>query len=281
MTPATTCGTCGVLLPPDAAEQGVLTCPKCIQAKRQVAPTVTGSPATPPAPPINDPYQQFTVFDEQTEWIYDGEELTSGTRYQELPVDANKVAVPRKVIYLQGILLSLVAISCFSLGMLVGQQNSALSSRSGPSRPCLIQGLVSYTSNSGQQMPDDRAVIIAIPETLKLDEKLNHRELGVTEHPPDTNRHPDVLLLRTSGGNHAWSNARGEYRIQLAQTGDYFFLFLSRHRARPENFVHDRKQLAQIGRYFESAIDLLGNKSYHWERVTIEKNRTFDTDFSP
>ncbi|MCH2397789.1 MAG: hypothetical protein MK364_01665, partial [Pirellulales bacterium] len=233
MTPATTCGTCGVLLPPDAAEQGVLTCPKCIQAKRQVAPTVTGSPATPPAPPINDPYQQFTVFDEQTEWIYDGEELTSGTRYQELPVDANKVAVPRKVIYLQGILLSLVAISCFSLGMLVGQQNSALPSRSASSQPCLIQGLVSYTSNSGQRMPDDRAVIIAIPETLKLDEKLNHRELGVTEHPPDANRHPDVLLLRSSGGNHTWSNARGEYRIQLRQTGDYFFLFLSRHHPRP------------------------------------------------
>ena len=244
-------------------------------------PTVTGSPATPPAPPINDPYQQFTVFDEQTEWIYDGEELTSGTRYQELPVDANKVAVPRKVIYLQGILLSLVAISCFSLGMLVGQQNSALSNRSAPSQPCLIQGLVSYTSNAGQRMPDDRAVIIAIPETLKLDEKLNHRELGVTEHPPDTNRHPDILLLRTAGGNHVWSNARGEYRIQLTQTGNYFFLFLSRHRARPENFVHDRKQLAQIGRYFESAIDLLGNKSYHWERVTIDKNRTFDMDFSP
>ena len=281
MTPATTCGTCGVLLPPDAAEQGVATCPKCTQAKGQVAPTVTGSPATPPAPPINDPYQQFTVFDEQTEWIYDGEELTSGARYQELPVDANKVAVPRKVIYLQGILLSLVAISCFSLGMLVGQQNSALSSRSAPSQPCLIQGLVSYTSNTGQRMPDDRAVIIAIPETLKLDEKLNHRELGVTEHPPDANRHPDVLLLRSSGGNHTWSNARGEYRIQLRQTGDYFFLFLSRHRPRPGNFVHDRKQLAQIGRYFESAIDLLGNKSYHWERVTIEKNRTFDTDFSP
>ena len=244
-------------------------------------PTVTGSPATPPAPPINDPYQQFRVFDEQTEWIYDGEELTSGTRYQELPVDANKVAVPRKVIYLQGILLSLVAISCFSLGMLVGQQNSALSNRSAPSQPCLIQGLVSYTSNAGQRMPDDRAVIIAIPETLNLDEKLNHRELGVTEHPPDTNRHPDILLLRTAGGNHVWSNARGEYRIQLTQTGNYFFLFLSRHRARPENFVHDRKQLAQIGRYFESAIDLLGNKSYHWERVNIEKNRTFDTDFSP
>ena len=281
MTPATTCGTCGVLLPPDAAEQGVTTCPKCTYAKGQAVPTVTGSPATPPAPPINDPYQQFTVFDEQTEWIYDGEELTSGTRYQELPVDANKVAVPRKVIYLQGILLSLVAISCFSLGMLVGQQNSALSNRSAPSQPCLIQGLVSYTSNAGQRMPDDRAVIIAIPETLKLDEKLNHRELGVTEHPPDTNRHPDILLLRTAGGNHVWSNARGEYRIQLTQTGNYFFLFLSRHRARPENFVHDRKQLAQIGRYFESAIDLLGNKSYHWERVTIEKNRTFDTDFSP
>ncbi len=281
MTPATTCGTCGVLLPPDAAEQGVTTCPKCTYAKGQAVPTVTGSPATPPAPPINDPYQQFTVFDEQTEWIYDGEELTSGTRYQELPVDANKVAVPRKVIYLQGILLSLVAISCFSLGMLVGQQNSALSNRSAPSQPCLIQGLVSYTSNAGQRMPDDRAVIIAIPETLKLDEKLNHRELGVTEHPPDTNRHPDILLLRTAGGNHVWSNARGEYRIQLTQTGNYFFLFLSRHRARPENFVHDRKQLAQIGRYFESAIDLLGNKSYHWERVNIEKNRTFDTDFSP
>ena len=281
MTPATTCGTCGVLLPPDAAEQGVTTCPKCTYAKGQAVPTVTGSPATPPAPPINDPYQQFTVFDEQTEWIYDGEELTSGTRYQELPVDANKVAVPRKVIYLQGILLSLVAISCFSLGMLVGQQNSALSNRSAPSQPCLIQGLVSYTSNAGQRMPDDRAVIIAIPETLKLDEKLNHRELGVTEHPPDTNRHPDILLLRTAGGNHVWSNARGEYRIQLTQTGNYFFLFLSRHRARPENFVHDRKQLAQIGRYFESAIDLLGNKSYHWERVTIEKDRTFDTDFSP
>ena len=281
MTPATTCGTCGVLLPPDAAEQGVTTCPKCTHAKGQAVPTVTGSPATPPAPPINDPYQQFTVFDEQTEWIYDGEELTSGTRYQELPVDANKVAVPRKVIYLQGILLSLVAISCFSLGMLVGQQNSALSNRSAPSQPCLIQGLVSYTSNAGQRMPDDRAVIIAIPETLKLDEKLNHRELGVTEHPPDTNRHPDILLLRTAGGNHVWSNARGEYRIQLTQTGNYFFLFLSRHRARPENFVHDRKQLAQIGRYFESAIDLLGNKSYHWERVNIEKNRTFDTDFSP
>ena len=281
MTPATTCGTCGVLLPPDAAEQGVTTCPKCTYAKGQAVPTVTGSPATPPAPPINDPYQQFTVFDEQTEWIYDGEELTSGTRYQELPVDANKVAVPRKVIYLQGILLSLVAISCFSLGMLVGQQNSALSNRSAPSQPCLIQGLVSYTSNAGQRMPDDRAVIIAIPETLNLDEKLNHRELGVTEHPPDTNRHPDILLLRTAGGNHVWSNARGEYRIQLTQTGNYFFLFLSRHRARPENFVHDRKQLAQIGRYFESAIDLLGNKSYHWERVNIEKNRTFDTDFSP
>ena len=281
MTPATTCGTCGVLLPPDAAEQGVLICPKCANAEGQVAPTATGKLATPPAPPVNDPYQQFTVFDEQTEWIYDGEELTSGARYQELPVDINKVAVPRRAIYLQGILLSLVAISCFSLGMLVGDQNAAVSSRPTTSQPCLIQGLVSYTGNAGQHMPDDRAVIIAIPAALKLDEKLNHRDLSITEHPPDAHRHPDVLLLRTSGGNHAWSNSRGEYRLQLAQTGDYFFLFLSRHHARPKNFVHDRKQLAQIGRYFDSAIDLLGNKSYHWERVTIEKGRTFDTDFSP
>ncbi|MBB73548.1 MAG: hypothetical protein CMJ75_03425 [Planctomycetaceae bacterium] len=281
MTPATTCGTCGVPLPPDAAKRGVLICPKCAAAEEQTTPTATGRLATPPAPPVNDPYQQFTVFDEQTEWIYDSTELTSGTRYQELPVDVNKVAVPRRVIYLQGILLSLVAISCFSLGMLVGQQNATVTNRPAPSQPCLIQGLVSYTSNNGQRMPDDRAVIIAIPEMLKLDEKLNHRDLGITEHPPDTNRHPDLLLLRTSGGNHAWSNTRGEYRLQLAQTGDYFFLILSRHRDRPDNFVHDRKQLAQIGRYFESAIDLLGNKSYHWERVTIKKSRTFDRDFSP
>ena len=281
MTPATTCGKCGAQLPATEADGGVSVCPHCDRGSEDDAPPPLPTTASTPPPPINDPYRQFTVFDEQTEWIYDSQELTAGTHYQELPVDVNKVAVPRRVIYLQGILLSLVAISCFSFGMLVGKQSDSVASRQLDSRPCLVQGLVSYTARGGPRLPDDRSVVIVIPERLQLDEKWSHRDLGITEQPPDTNRHPDILLLREAGGNHAWTNARGEYRIQLAETGDFFFLFLSRHHSRPEDFTHDRKQLAQIGRYFDSAIDLLADKSYHWQRVTFHQDATLDADFSP
>src|SRR5436190_8898336 len=65
----------------------------------------------------DDPYAQFVVYDE-TELVYD--DATPITQPGGTPSIQDRVAVPRYVLYTQGLLLGAVALVCFIFGVLTG-----------------------------------------------------------------------------------------------------------------------------------------------------------------
>src|SRR4051812_20278583 len=88
----------------------------------------------------DDPYAQFVVYDE-TELVYDDAALVrqpGGT-----PSVQDRVAVPRYVLYTQGLLLGAVALTCFIFGVLTGGTFFSAPATAGKG-PCTITGTVRY-----------------------------------------------------------------------------------------------------------------------------------------
>ena len=68
-----------------------------------------------------NPFAQFAVYDDHNddEWIYE-EDLEIETPKDDRPLDPTKLAVSRRVLYMQGSLLGIVALGCFVFGIIVG-----------------------------------------------------------------------------------------------------------------------------------------------------------------
>jgi hypothetical protein len=75
----------------------------------------------------------------------------------------------------------------------------------------------------------------------------------------------------------------GNYRLSLAGADRYFLLVVSRHTLAADNAEPDREHLAQMGRYFTSALDLIDGgdgvqSKFLWcnERVRSDTRRDHD-----
>ena len=108
----------------------------------------------------DDPYGQFVVYDE-TELVYD--DAAPLPHPGGTPSAHDRVAVPRYVLYTQGLLLGAVALTCFIFGVLTGGTFFSAPSKSAKG-PCKITGTVRYASGN-QRLPDEGAVIIVLPDT--------------------------------------------------------------------------------------------------------------------
>ena len=84
--------------------------------------------------------------------------------------DSQTVSVPRRVVYLQGFLLGIVALVFFVFGMIVG---SGSRSESGPPpfQPCTISGTVLYEDSARQTIPDESSIVIIVPLASRPDQK--------------------------------------------------------------------------------------------------------------
>ena len=265
-----------------------------------VAPKLTGNPveAEPPAgalpdsawepvaasisaasPPLaSNPVHalpEIVIRDDSTDWVPDSDVPPLRT---ETVIDYDKVAVPRRVLYLQGILLGVVALVSFVLGMLMSDRTPREEGANRTLQACTLSGQVTY-GGDGQPRPDDGSVVIVFPTDRRPAGDVRMAIEGLRPGDPvPNNDNISVRTIRGLGGDYARTNENGEYRLRLP-SGRYHLLVISRRSTRSSTEMLEMTDVAQIGRYFGSVTELLNNRKYQWRVVSLQRNETLDTIF--
>jgi len=224
-----------------------------------------------------DPFAEFVVYDD-TDLVYESPEMSEATQLRDPAVDPNRVAVHRNVLYAQGVLLAVVALICFVLGILVGNGRRGGDEQTVQQRPAAIHGRVEYLTISGSQVPDEGSVVIVVPDAVRPDEKLAIEGLRPNEPPPAEN-HPSLVDLDLLGGAYARTGTDGRFRLQVPKDGEYRVLLLSRNMIRDTAKPLPRTHLAEMGRYFVPADELIGDSQYRWELRPIRREETLEVVF--
>lgn len=280
------CEHCGAHLRVSSRKAGTSAkCPRCAKTL-----TIPAAPQTPPAdaavPPAEasaapgttaDPFAQFTVYDDDTELVYETDSDESGRAFAGVAFDPNKVAVSRGVLYLQGVLLGLVAAVSLTLGVLFGRSMSG----SGPvvpvgPQPCVVQGVVQFTTPDEELMPDPGAVVLIVPQDVRPEVKIPFDSLRPQAPPPAED--PAFQRVRELGGDYTRADTTGRFKVRVPDRGNYYLLAVSAHQPRPDA-APDKSTLAQIGRFFLLGPDFLGGTQFLWQAETVQRDRELNFVF--
>lgn len=224
-----------------------------------------------------DPFAQFMVYDD-TELVYESEPADDIPEAEPGWIDPNKVAVPRSILYAQGVLLGLVCLASFSLGVIVGRQSAPKANPAdlGP-QPCSISGSVVFKDSRGDLVPDGGAVVIVLPKDARPEMKTDLSGLLPHDPPPEQD-HPGLQSIESIGGDYARADDAGKYQLGVQDVGDYFLLVISANRPQSE-VERPPSEFAQIGRFFQLGPDLFGGDDYHWSEITVRRDREIQEVF--
>ena len=87
---------------------------------------------------------------------------------------------------------------------------------------------------------------------------------------------PLIYFVNT---DYARADGNGEFQLRVPDAGKYYLLVVSRNSQRPAQRPIVTQDLAQIGRYFLPATELLGQQNYQWSGETIRRDRTLNVLF--
>lgn len=288
------CEHCGQRLNVSSKQAGVRAkCPKC-KEKIQV-PEASDDPPEEPAEGAGEqeasetedgpaeeenPYAEFVVYDDEVEWEYAADEDDYSPRLSTA-ADLDRVAVPRRVLYAQGILLAVVAVTSFILGILASNRGG------GPKEvtdlapvPCILSGEVVYATGGGRNLPDDGSVVIVLPTEQRPAPTGKAPVEGLRPGDPMPRGDSDNLrIIQSIGGAYVRADNAGRYQVTLPDAGRYFVLIVSKNKYRVAGEELDKADVAQLGRYVQPPTDLLGESRYAWREVTIQANQTLDLTF--
>ncbi len=199
--------------------------------------------------------------------------LSSDEAYDDHVVaDPTKLAVSRTVVLLQGVLIGSVAVVFFILGMMVGRSSEREPTAMEDTGPCWVSGEVAYL-RGGREAPDEGSVAILVPSGQQPDVKTPIDGLR-TADPKPSDIHSGVQSIHGYGGDFVRVDAQGKFRLRAPRSGKYYLLVISRNRKRPSSDGINRRDLAQIGRYFLPAVDLLDDRDYQVTELMIRRDRT-------
>ena len=225
----------------------------------------------------DDPFAQFAFFDEM-ELVYDTTDPAPREAPKRPAVDYDRVSVPRVMLYAQGALLGVLALVCFSIGLLTG--GAFFSTPSGaPSaaQPCVISGAVTYSAGN-RTLVDAGAVVIAVPQVDELDERAPVSGLRPLDPEPRP-MHRGVEIIRSIGGAYGRADDKGRFELRLPNRGSYFVLVISRRAQHPTVAGVKTADLLKMGRYFDVPADLIGKQKYQWTAEIIRGDRKFNAEF--
>ena len=189
------------------------------------------------------------------------------------------VSVPRYVLYTQGGLLGLVALIFFVFGLIVGSRSTLETGRADESRPVVVSGVVRYEERLGSERSDNGSVVMLLPADERPDEKVTAAESGPEAFGPE--RNPGVLaMLESLGGDYVRADQQGRYRVRAPSSGRYFLLVISENARRPRNEYPAANDLAELGRYFTPATQLLGQHCYRWQELVLRDDKEVNVTFS-
>ncbi len=280
-----TCLGCGKRLSAGSHKAGQQAkCPICRQI--QLVPDVNAadSERPPPPPPTADVPKISTVnsagsrpWDTSDEIVYSVPEDRRADRTKE-PAGDQTITVGRHIVYLQGVLLSLVALVFFVFGIIVGTHSSNRSNVRGTRRPCTVSGQVTVQDARGHAVPDSGCTACLVPTSAYPETKFAATAFrpGSASLPRDRSA---AELVRQLGGDFVRTDSGGRYQLRVPSPGRYYLLVISHHAFRAADESPSPRDLAQMGRYFLPVTDLLDDHKYSWQvlqlRSVTQKNIIF------
>lgn len=285
------CEHCGQRLNVSSKQAGMRAkCPKCkgkiqvpdADAAEEFAKEAVDGDASGPTDGQSEeenPYAEFVVYDDEVEWHYESDDEDYAPR-MSTATDLDRVAVPRRVLYAQGILLAVVAIVSFVLGMMVNGGGGAKETVDAVPISCVLSGNVSYATAGGSNLPDDGSVVIVFPTEQRPAPTGKAPIEGLRPGDPMPRGDSDNLrIIQSIGGAYTRADNEGGYQLTLPDTGRYFVLIVSKNRYRTEGEELDKADIAQLGRYVQPPTELLGESKYAWREVNIRANESLDLTF--
>jgi hypothetical protein len=179
----------------------------------------------------------------------------------------------RSAIYLQGVVLLVVAGGAFWAGWVSGHQDWL---RSNPNDPAVrsanhatvvVTGSVAYETTTGRQA-DKGAAVILLPlgtdrKKLQFPGWKPPVEGGVLPERVTEeirNAHGDITLVKDSGS----------FEIVVPRAGEYQMLVISSHGRRPQGQLVNKSHLEEMVEWFESPSSLIGWSLYLWQPQRID-----------
>lgn len=279
------CDNCGAKLKIGAHKAGsVKKCPQCGKPIRVPvdAPDIPDStPSTssvqgeiggdaPASQPQEDElFLDFQVYDDASVVV---ERVKTRLEQQLATVKDNEVSIPRNLIYVQGGLLFIVAITFFLFGLMIGDRRTA-AKKSAPIREAAqrvsVRGAVQFKKNN-QRVSDVGAFVVAFPADKAMVTKIDVSNFKKgNEIDLDS---PEVSLLRESGGEIALVGENGTYSMNLEGNQDYELLIVSKAvKAEPDQENRDRLFRATWGQRFGEVDQLWGDRERNLVRITAGK----------
>lgn len=192
--------------------------------------------------------------------------------------DRRLVMIPRYVLYTQGFLLGAVALVFFVFGLIVGSRSHPEAESAGRANPAVVTGTVTYHDQDDDAIADTGSVVLLIPATRRPDEKAPATGLSPMDPEPEEN-HPALGMLRSLGGDYARVDRQGHYQVRAPSQGRYYLVVISKQTRRSQNDYPGAKELAQLGRYFLPATEILGQQHYEWKELLLRSDEQIDVTF--
>ena len=195
------------------------------------------------------------------------------------PVPPGMILFPRRMLYVQGLLLLILFALGLGSGYFIGgggAEPRATNDRAAQQR-ILIEGKLVYDPGTGRLAGDQNAVIIALPEGKLPPKKISSE--GIRPQAASTESQNSVQMIRQLGGEYARADASGNFSLVVPDRGKYHLLIISNHTTRPEGTDVSEADLSDMQQYFSMAALLIGRHKYSWTLREISDDLRIDRNF--
>ncbi|MFW5693223.1 MAG: hypothetical protein ACOCWL_03315 [Thermoguttaceae bacterium] len=187
-------------------------------------------------------------------------------------VPGGMILFPRRTLYVQGVLVTVLALVFFGTGYFIGRGSATLEleleHEETLRQRTLVEGRLVYRPEPQRVAGDEGAVIVALPTDAAPETPLTvHGIRPQDPNPPQSLQ--SLRLLGELGGAYARANAEGHFDMIVPDQGEYYILLISRNAGRPRGTDPDEADLLEIGRYFTMPERLISRYKYRWKKHEV------------
>lgn len=202
----------------------------------------------------------------------DGIEIVREERGAETSSAFEMIRIPRYVVYVQACMLVGVGLFCFLMGVAVGGRLSeGAPGAKSASGSAALSGRVLYMAPGGKQFPDQGAVVIALPQFLKPDEKFSLAGLRPEDDRTVGERTREAI--RSLGGDVGRADESGRFKMSLVSSGRYFLLVLSANGRRASGMALKTTDRNQMADYFDFSKGDVGPSKTLWQLKDLGRSQ--------
>jgi hypothetical protein len=203
-----------------------------------------------------------------------------------IPMPADKILFPRRMIYIEAVLYLLIAAASFGLGYLLGRGGNARpvassSADKAEEKRVPVQGQVMLAPVTGApRQADAGAIVIALPDDKSPAKPLAPSGLR-PDDPPARPSDPGMTALASLGGTMTRTGDDGSFALVVPRPGLYHFLIISKRLPREPVDALQQQYLREIENYFVPPEDVLKDHSWKWVPRKVQAGMgSIDVDFT-